>query len=57
MRCSTAGGIQWPFPEGRLTNRAANPSDLFADGRFYHADGKAKFLFDSPRPLPEAPSE
>jgi anaerobic selenocysteine-containing dehydrogenase len=26
---------------------------LFADGRFYHADGRAKFLFDEPRPQPE----
>jgi assimilatory nitrate reductase catalytic subunit len=28
---------------------------LFEDGRFYHADGRAKFLFESPRPMPEAP--
>ncbi|MCC5808106.1 MAG: nitrate reductase [Opitutales bacterium] len=28
---------------------------LFADGRFHHADGRARFLFDEPRPLPEAP--
>ena len=28
---------------------------LFADGKFFHADGRAKFLFDPPRPLPEAP--
>jgi assimilatory nitrate reductase catalytic subunit len=29
---------------------------LFADGTFYHADGKARFLFDSPRP-PVEPSD
>ena len=26
---------------------------LFADGRFFHADGKAKFLFEAPRPMAE----
>jgi ferredoxin-nitrate reductase len=26
---------------------------LFADGKFFTADGRARFLFDEPRPLPE----
>jgi len=26
---------------------------LFADGRFFHEDGKARFYFDLPRPVPE----
>jgi assimilatory nitrate reductase catalytic subunit len=26
---------------------------LFADGRFFHADGKAKFIFEEPRDVPE----
>jgi assimilatory nitrate reductase catalytic subunit len=30
---------------------------LFADGRFYHPDGRARFLFDSPASMPEPPSE
>jgi assimilatory nitrate reductase catalytic subunit len=30
---------------------------LFEDGRFFHADGKAKFLFEEPRAMPEAPDE
>ena len=30
---------------------------LFADGKFFHADGKAKFLFDLPRAMPEMPDE
>jgi assimilatory nitrate reductase catalytic subunit len=30
---------------------------LFADGRFFHASGKAKFLFEAPRPLPEGLTE
>ena len=28
---------------------------LFADGKFFTADGRAKFYFDAPRPLPEPP--
>jgi assimilatory nitrate reductase catalytic subunit len=30
---------------------------LFEDGRFYHDDGRAKFLFESPREMPEPPSQ
>ncbi len=30
---------------------------LFADGKFFHADGRAKFLFDPPRPMPEQPDK
>jgi assimilatory nitrate reductase catalytic subunit len=46
-----AKGIQWPFP-------AENPDPtperrLFADGKFPHADGRAKFIFEEPRPLPD----
>lgn len=29
---------------------------LFEDGRFYHPDGRARFLFEDPRPMPELPS-
>ncbi|WP_165251259.1 molybdopterin oxidoreductase family protein [Paludisphaera soli] len=46
-----AGGIQWPFPA-----EGADPSPerrLFADGRFHHPDGRARFLFEEPRPAPE----
>jgi assimilatory nitrate reductase catalytic subunit len=28
---------------------------LFADGKFFTPDGRAKFLFDAPRPMPEPP--
>jgi assimilatory nitrate reductase catalytic subunit len=49
-----ASGIQWPFPAG-TTDRATHRR-LFADGRFYHPDGKARFLFEEPCPLPEPPS-
>ncbi|MBL9144077.1 MAG: nitrate reductase [Verrucomicrobiaceae bacterium] len=30
---------------------------LFEDGVFFHEDGRAKFLFDAPREMPEMPSE
>jgi assimilatory nitrate reductase catalytic subunit len=29
---------------------------LFEDGRFFHDDGRAKFIFDAPRAMPEMPS-
>ena len=47
-----AGGIQWPYPEQGVDENQQRR--LFADGKFYHPDGKAKFLFEEPRPLPEA---
>lgn len=30
---------------------------LFEDGRFFHADGRARFVFESPRPAPEQTSK
>jgi assimilatory nitrate reductase catalytic subunit len=50
-----AGGIQWPFPED-----APDPSPerrLFADGRYCHPDGRARFRFEAPRALGEPPDE
>ncbi len=48
-----ARGVQWPFP---AENADKSPQRrLFADGRFYHPDGRARFLFEEPRPLPEPP--
>jgi anaerobic selenocysteine-containing dehydrogenase len=47
------GGVQWPLAE----SAPAPPETerrLFADGRFFHGDGKARLVFDDPRPLPEA---
>jgi len=55
-----------PVPTGHSSNTrpagtgpAAQPASqrrLFEDGRFYHAGGRAKFLFEDPRPMPEPPS-
>jgi len=30
---------------------------LFADGRFFTPDGRARFYFDAPQPMPEAPDD
>ncbi len=46
-----ARGIQWPYPAE--SPDPAPQRRLFEDGRFFHADGRARFLFDAPRPLPE----
>ena len=62
-----AGGIQWPWPsatraeeitatvhgEGRVWHPDWTERRLFEEGRFYHADGKARFHFDSMQPVPE----
>ena len=49
-------GIQWPYPADRST---ANDCErrLFADGRYYHPDGRARFLFEASRPMPEKVTE
>ncbi|WP_338287435.1 nitrate reductase [Luteolibacter sp. LG18] len=48
-----AGGIQWPYPANGAD--VARERRLFADGRFFTPDGRAKFLYDAPaESLPEA---
>jgi anaerobic selenocysteine-containing dehydrogenase len=47
------GGVQWPLPEGSAPPAAARR--LFEDGQFFHPDGKARLLFDPPRPPAELP--
>jgi assimilatory nitrate reductase catalytic subunit len=47
-----ARGVQWPLPEGQ----PAAPRDerrLFSDGRFFHPDGRARFVFGEPQRVPE----
>ncbi len=46
-----AGGIQWPYHDAHT--EAGRERRLFADGQFFHPDGRAKFLFADPRPQPE----
>lgn len=55
------GGIQWPLPEcevegAQLPTPHSTQRRLFEDGRFYHPDGRARFLFESPRDMPEKPN-
>ncbi len=50
-----AGGIQWPLPEGALP--ALPHRRLFADGRFFTPDERARFKFADPIPLPEPTDE
>ena len=40
------GGVQWPYPAGETLEPERR---LFADGQFYHRDGKARFLFEPSR--------
>lgn len=49
----TNGGVQWPLPEGQTDFESERR--LFEDGHFYHADGRARFLFEEPRAMPEPP--
>ena len=38
-------------PDARAERR------LFENGRYYHPDGRARFLYEDPRPLPEPPND
>ena len=63
------GGIQWPWPRTPAGHASAVELDvnetesppvtderrLFADGRFFTSDGRARLLFDAPTPLSEPP--
>ncbi len=65
------GGVQWPWAEASRGTDAKEAAELpsstsdirpplerrlFTDGRFFHPDGKAKFLFETPRAVPEPTS-
>lgn len=53
------GGIQWPWSAQDAENATAgNPETqrrLFADGQFYHPDGKARLIVDENQSMPEPP--
>ncbi|HUG94142.1 MAG TPA: ECF-type sigma factor [Planctomycetaceae bacterium] len=63
-----SGGFQPPPPRETSPSAAAGSRRyeplipgaterrLFEDGRFYHPDGRARFVFEQPRPLSEPPS-
>jgi len=46
-------GIQWPYPVD--TANGEPERRLFEDGHFFHPDGKARFVWSEPRPMPEQP--
>ncbi len=61
------GGIQWPYSASDEAVDEANRKEdhephltaerrLFEDMQFYHADGRARFICESPRPFPEQPN-
>ncbi|QDT65194.1 molybdopterin oxidoreductase family protein [Calycomorphotria hydatis] len=50
-----AGGIQWPFPEG--TEETATERRLFSDGGFFTDNQRAKFLYETEKPMPEPVDE
>ncbi len=45
------GGIQWPCPEG--TTEFAQERRLFEDGNYYTPDGRARFVHETVRDVPE----
>ena len=51
-----SGGIQWPFPAGSAPLAPNAERRLFADGRFFTPDGRARFLFEDPRLPRESPN-
>ncbi|MBX7166279.1 MAG: nitrate reductase [Pirellulales bacterium] len=52
---ASRGGVQWPFPAGTQDERPERR--LFGEGRFFTADGRARFLCELPKPLPEQPDD
>jgi assimilatory nitrate reductase catalytic subunit len=48
-------GIQWPLLKGQQVEPLSERR-LFEDGQFYTPDGRARFLFEATRALPEPPS-
>jgi assimilatory nitrate reductase catalytic subunit len=51
-RLDADGGVQWPVPAGTVVAPGAERR-LFEDGRFYTDDGRARFVFEAPRPPAE----
>jgi anaerobic selenocysteine-containing dehydrogenase len=48
------GGVQWPLLADQSDDRSERR--LFEDCRFYHTDGRARFICEAPRPFSEQPS-
>lgn len=55
-----SGGVQWPLAVSDVGDGSNSPAvqrRLFEDGRFFHSDGLAKFIFGETTSLPEPVSE
>ena len=51
-------GIQWPCKaDDVISLESSNERRLFVDGKFYHPDQKAKFIFSDPTPVLEPTSK
>lgn len=48
-------GVQWPYREDCTSQDSQRR--LFADGKFFHPDGRARLVFEDPREMPEPPSK
>jgi anaerobic selenocysteine-containing dehydrogenase len=44
------GGVQWPWNQSTKPNQERR---LFENGRFFHEDERARFIFEAPRAVPE----
>lgn len=53
-----ASGIQWPLSESQSDagTEVASERRLFEDGKFFHSDERAKFLFERPQSVSEPPT-
>ncbi len=47
------GGIQWPVTAGQAEDSVETERRLFEDGRFFTTNGKARFIFEEPKDVPE----
>ena len=52
-----SGGVQWPVPKAESALPVETERRLFADGVFYHDDGRAHFCYEAPRPVAEPTSK
>ena len=52
------GGVQWPFPDDQTTGETEGERRLFADGKFFTDDARARFIFaDSQNPAEPTSTE
>lgn len=53
------GGVQWPWSESQAKGgaRPERQRRLFADGKFFHDNGRARLIFDDVTPMPEPPDD